>query len=320
MSSQSKQKAYKPTHHNRLKHRKLGAKIRALRRKHGYNQSEFANLLGISASYLNLLEHDRRRLRVELMLDLANLLHINIETLFEDDHAHLLSGAMEVLSDELFSDIDLTNTDIQYLIETSPNVAQALLHLYDSWVEQNDVIRNLSGKLEDYSQSALGAQRVASEIISDYFQEHNNFFIDLEKAAMQIVESNNRHFGKLDLQNYLQKAHGVNIIDFPLKTTHGVLRQYDPKAKILSLASHLNEATKRFALAYQVASLSAKSVIEMLTKEAGFTDKKIKVVADIALSNYLASAILMPYEPFLKSAQDFRYDVELLQIKWNASF
>ena len=37
-----------------------GARLRALRRREGLNQVELAQKLGISPSYLNLIEHDRR--------------------------------------------------------------------------------------------------------------------------------------------------------------------------------------------------------------------------------------------------------------------
>ena len=41
---------------------RLGAKVRALRRREGLTQVKLAEALGISASYLNLIEHDKRPL------------------------------------------------------------------------------------------------------------------------------------------------------------------------------------------------------------------------------------------------------------------
>jgi predicted transcriptional regulator len=32
----------------------------------------------------------------------------------------------------------------------------------------------------------------------------------------------------------------------------------------------------------------------------------------VALANYFAGAILMPYEPFLKAVREERYDIEVL--------
>ena len=41
---------------------RLGAKVRALRRKENLRQAQLAKMLEISPSYLNLIEHDRRPL------------------------------------------------------------------------------------------------------------------------------------------------------------------------------------------------------------------------------------------------------------------
>jgi hypothetical protein len=38
------------------------------------------------------------------------------------------------------------------------------------------------------------------------------------------------------------------------------------------------------------------------------------------LANYLAGALMMPYGPFLESAQETRYDIELLRRRFGASF
>jgi hypothetical protein len=40
----------------------------------------------------------------------------------------------------------------------------------------------------------------------------------------------------------------------------------------------------------------------------------------IVLANYFAAAVLMPYEPFLRSAQEHRHDIELLAHRYRTSF
>ena len=52
---------------------KFGAKVRALRRRHGLRQVELAEKLGISAGYLNLIENNQRPLTAPLLLRLAEL-------------------------------------------------------------------------------------------------------------------------------------------------------------------------------------------------------------------------------------------------------
>ena len=40
----------------------------------------------------------------------------------------------------------------------------------------------------------------------------------------------------------------------------------------------------------------------------------------VALANYFAGAVMMPYEPFLNAASSLRYDIELLEERFGASF
>ena len=49
----------------------LGAKVRALRRREHMTQVDLAERLGVSASYLNLIENNRRPLTAPLLIRLA---------------------------------------------------------------------------------------------------------------------------------------------------------------------------------------------------------------------------------------------------------
>ncbi len=64
---------------------KIGAKIRRLRRDKGFSQAALAERLEVSASYLNLIEHNRRRVTVKLLLQLADIFEIAPADLAEDE-------------------------------------------------------------------------------------------------------------------------------------------------------------------------------------------------------------------------------------------
>ena len=49
----------------------LGSKVRRLRQAHGLTQVDMAKRLGISPSYLNLIEHNQRPLTRSLLMKLA---------------------------------------------------------------------------------------------------------------------------------------------------------------------------------------------------------------------------------------------------------
>jgi len=62
----------------------IGARIREKRIQLRIRQSKLAQIVGISPSYLNLIEHDRRRIGGKLLTDLADALSLDVDLLSED--------------------------------------------------------------------------------------------------------------------------------------------------------------------------------------------------------------------------------------------
>ena len=59
----------------------IGARIRSFRKKRGLSQAMLAKKVGISSSYLNLIEHDKRSVAGKLLSDLAHHLQLNLDQL-----------------------------------------------------------------------------------------------------------------------------------------------------------------------------------------------------------------------------------------------
>ena len=62
----------------------IGVRIREKRVQLRIRQSQLAKIVGISPSYLNLIEHNRRRIGGKLLTDLAEALAIDIDLLSEN--------------------------------------------------------------------------------------------------------------------------------------------------------------------------------------------------------------------------------------------
>lgn len=67
-----------------------GSRLRERRLALGLRQGQLAQAAGISASYLNLIEHNRRRIAVDLLERLAAVLHLPLEALREGAEAAVL--------------------------------------------------------------------------------------------------------------------------------------------------------------------------------------------------------------------------------------
>ena len=83
----------------------LGKRIHALRQKEGLTQAALAARLGISPSYLNLIENDRRPLSANLLIRLAKAFDIDLRAFAPGEDAKLVSdSSMEAFGDPLFEE------------------------------------------------------------------------------------------------------------------------------------------------------------------------------------------------------------------------
>ena len=105
---------------------RLGAKARTLRRRKGLTQTEVASRLGISSSYLNLIEHDQRQLPANLLLKLAEILNVELAAFTDDTHSRLAADLQEIFGDPLFEEHPLTTSDVRELAE-NPAAARAFV-------------------------------------------------------------------------------------------------------------------------------------------------------------------------------------------------
>ena len=111
----------------------IGYKIRAKRRKLGITQASLAKKLSISPSYLNLIESGKRKINVNLLLKVANELNIEIADISKKTDTNLYQNLMDLLGDNLFEDLDITNFDLKELVNTNPLIAKALVKLGDNY-------------------------------------------------------------------------------------------------------------------------------------------------------------------------------------------
>ena len=73
----------------------LGNKVRRLRRDQGLAQVEMARRLGISPSYLNLIEHNQRPLTLPLLLKLGQEFNVDLRSFSDNEDARLLADLNE---------------------------------------------------------------------------------------------------------------------------------------------------------------------------------------------------------------------------------
>jgi predicted transcriptional regulator len=112
----------------------------------------------------------------------------------------------------------------------------------------------------------------------------------------------------------------VEVEVAPAAALEGAVRRFDPATRRLTVSEVLPQASLVFQLAHQVALLRADELIEPELANARLEDPAALPLARLSLASYFAGAVLMPYEPFLDAAREGRYDIELLEHRFRASF
>src|SRR5258707_2741059 len=191
----------------------LGSKVRTLRRREGLTQADLAAKPEISASYLNLIEHNQRPLPAHLLLRVAQVLNADLGTFTDDSSARLAADLQEVFGDPLFQDHPLTLNDVRELAENA-SAARAVMSLYRAYQSSIDSTRALAGKVYDGRDFAgVNPAHLPSEEVSDVIQHNMNFFPELEAAADDVLRRG--AFDRSDmlrsLSQYAREQHSVTI-------------------------------------------------------------------------------------------------------------
>ncbi len=280
-----------------------------------------AEKLSISASYLNLIEHDQRPLTAPLLLKVAELFPGDLKSFGSDDHGRLVSDLHEVFGDALFEAHDVTTTDLR---ETAGNetVSRAIVKLYHAY---RDALESMQGMASRVSEGGdlvgLDPARLPSEEVSDMLQENQNYFPELEDAAERLgadarLERPDLYPGLL---RHLEKER-ITLVVSPHADERTAMRWYDPALRRLYVSEILPPHARNFQIAHQIGLLSLSGEFERIQKRSRLTTRDSEALCRVALANAFAGALLMPYEPFLEAARSFRYDIELLERRFGASF
>jgi predicted transcriptional regulator/transcriptional regulator with XRE-family HTH domain len=309
----------------RLTERKVfaGPRIRRMRRELGLTQMRMAEDLGISPSYLNLIEGNQRPVSAQLLLKLAETYDIELRSLTGSDEALAFAELNEVFSDPLFQSSGLGNQDLHDVAARSPQFAEAVSVLYRAYRNAVTNTTSLAEQLADNDKSAhLEAMKFPVEEVREFILSRKNHFPSLDQAAEELHEQIrlDRDDPYLGLRNYLSETHNVGLRLMPVEVTSTTLRRYDHHRRLVLLSELLDHAQRSFQLAYQIAFLEQRGLMDGIVAESGLTGAETQRLLRVNLANYFASALLMPYERFLKAAESLGYDIELLGRRFGTSF
>ena len=300
---------------------KIGPKIKSFRRQLGLQANKLAEQLGISPSYLNLIESGKRKIDGDLLLKVCEELKIELSDLTNKSDLNLVNDISELLDDQLFEDLDILGPEVKDLVNTNPKIARALIKLGDNYKQKDNEIINkvetLSGKIKDSRKTSF-----PGEVISDFLQDKQNYFPKLEEFANKIFEKvqvNNRT-RYIALCDFLNSEYSIKVKDVIPEEDKPFSKIFNKNKKELLLSDYNSLETKKLHAAAQIAQEGAEEEINSYLSEFKFPSDEAKRLTKIALLNYCGAAILMPYKLFHSECKKLKYDLELLQNTFATSF
>jgi predicted transcriptional regulator/transcriptional regulator with XRE-family HTH domain len=292
----------------------LGRRLRHLRRELGLNQSAMAAELGVSPSYLNHLERNQRPVTAQVLLKLAEVYDVDLKS-FATEGGEGVGAAQlgEIFADPMFAGLAVPRYELVEVADNAPGVADAVSRLYAALVELRR--QPVTGD-EEGERSPLSPQNW----VRDHIQASRNHFAYLEEAAETQAGALGDPLSIAEpMRRRLQEGFGIETRVVPPEVLDGASQHYDLHRKRLLLSALLRPESRTFALAYQLALIEFRPLLERMAAAAAAPDAPTRKLLHMSLANYAAGAVMMPYAPFLAAAEQHRYDLDRLCALFGAS-
>ena len=281
-----------------------GPALRRLRKREGITQAAMAASLGISASYLNLIERNQRPLSARVLVQVIDQYDFDPRALKEDETIGGVDGLARRLADERFSDLGIDRDEVGEFLSTTPQAAAAFARLYDRGLPEQ-------GGVPD----ALIASRREIE-------RWRNHFADLDEAAEAIADE--MRLSRADITSAmterLREKHQLSLRILPFDVMPGAIRRLDLHARQLQLSEMLDRSSRNFQIALQIAQLEQRDAIDNLVAGAQLPDPSARQLFERHVTGYFAAALLMPYGRFLRACEQTGYDLTILMRRFGTSF
>lgn len=366
----------------------IGLKIKKRRKALGITQAKLAEKLGISASYLNLIENNKRAIGGKLLQRISSELGMEIGALDGESDRRLILELHELTTDALFQNMDLSHQTAANLVGQHPRWARAIQTLYRAYLNQAQTINALSDRLnyapyiddavfqmltnataiqtsseilstsqdmgDDHKARFLGvlteeSQKLAgvaeglstfldnakfqtrsltpAEDVDDFIMDRGGYFQELEEAAEDLLDEIGFQGGDSEsmLQNFLEQKFDVQVrIGGEGSLNLGTAQHqcsFNQITRTLEVPNYASSQVRRFEMACLLVELSlAGTVSEVINKSDILISAAAQEWAASELIDYLARALLMPYDQFLEDAISERYDVDVLSRKYTVTF
>ena len=294
----------------------IGHKVRRLRLSQDLTQAQMANEIGISSSYLNLIERNQRPVTASVLLKLAQTYDLDVKAFAMDDESEMQARYEEIFRDPIFANATLRKQDYRDLAALAPEICDAIELLYTNYKNQNVRLN----EVESSNQSISETENPVLEM-RQFFRSHQNYFEDLELLAERIRAEAELTQTQLfaGLCRHLKTAHRIDVDVLPIDVMGGMERRYDYHHRRLMINEILSSEARSFQVAVQLALIGHRDQLELLIEKHDTFGQATKKLIRLGLANYVAGAVLLPYQAFLQAARHTKYDFDILAARFQVS-
>ncbi|MBL0936666.1 MAG: XRE family transcriptional regulator [Rhizobiaceae bacterium] len=296
-----------------------GPRIRRIRNGKGLTQTAMAEALGISPSYLNLIERNQRPLTVQLILKLASVFKIEPDEL-QGEGAGAVTALREAFVDPLLAGELPGDQELIELAEGAPNASAAVVKLYRAYREQAERLSDLSDLLAREGRATISAARLPIDEVREVLERRPNHFARIEDEA----EAFNKLLGSEELlaalKEWLRREYGIVVKVLPVATMPNWRRRYDRHSQRLFISERLSPFDQLREVAMEACLIRMNVAIAAEVQALKLSTDEARRLARFELARYAAHALMMPYQAFHAAAVRARYDIDVLRSRFGVSF
>lgn len=297
----------------------IGPRLRRLRTERGETQAQMGKALGISTSYVNLLEKNERSVSVQVLLKLFDAYDVDWRDIAEDEDTSSLSDLRAALQDPIFEAARPDLTQLRAALSHSPDLAESFLKLHRAYLAVTDQLLSVTGATGSASEAPHASPEAT---VHNFFRQNQNYFADLEKAAQTFW--NGRRPAADDiyprLKERLRADLGLVVRLVPTAEMPETLREYDEDRGEVRLSEALDHPNRVFQLVHVAGLIEQRDRLDTLLASSGLENAQGRTRCRVELANYFAAAVLMPYAPFFEEAMESKYDFDHLATRFGVSF
>ena len=290
-----------------------GGRVKRFRLKLGLSQTQMAAELGLSPSYLNLIERNQRPLTVQVLLKLSQVYAVDMAQFADGQAAGLTDALKEVFADPLLAGEIASPAELADLSETAPNAARGALRLHAAYREAQERLSHLSALLAGADGPGDGADRLTrlpAVGAADYFEEAGAWFAEIEATAEEIAARlQPRDHPAEALRAHLREHFGVEVRILPGHVMPVEQARYDRHSRRLFVSEQVPLLERPLLYARQLALLGCRDLVERMAARSGLTEAESLRMCRAGFAHRLAAAILAPAGRMTEAAREARLDI-----------